>query len=273
MDIGTAKPTAAERALVPHHLIDVADPDEAWSLAAYQEAALESIRAIQSRKRLPMLVGGTGQYVWGLLEGWAPPANTQDFALREELDAFAAARGPDALHRRLEAIDPQRAAEIDPRNVRRVIRALEIYHLTGRPPSEVRRKNPPPFASLILGLSRPREELYSRIDERIDAMLEAGWVEETRRLLERDLPPSAPALTAIGYREIASYLQGEIAWESALAEIRRSVRLFVRRQSTWFKPGDARIEWYEVRSDLAQSLEARIKTWLEAPGTPPGDAP
>ncbi len=262
LDIGTAKPNRIERSLVPHHLIDVADPLEPWSLVDYKAAALEAIRDIQARRRLPFLVGGTGQYIWAVLEGWAPPPRAEDDRFRRRLEVYGAEHGSEALHRRLEQVDPERAAAIDPRNVRRVIRALEIFALTGVPPSRMRVRRPPPFASLILGLTRPRSELFSRIDARIDTMLEAGWVEETRSLMDQGLKPDSPTLSAIGYREIVMYLRGEKSLEEAIEEVRRKTKQFVRRQRTWFKFDDPRIEWYEVHPGVEEELAERVRGWL-----------
>lgn len=262
MDIGTAKPTPDQRARVPHHLIDVADPKEPWSLALYQQAALQALRAIHARGRLPFLVGGTGQYVRAVVEGWSPPPRPPDDRLRRELEAFAAEHGPEALHRRLAQVDPARAAEIDPRNVRRVVRALEIYELTGVPPSRLRRKEPPPLDPLWVGLTLPRPELYTRIDERIDRMLASGWLEEVRRLLSSGLSPDSPAMSAIGYRQLARHLQGELSLEEAVREIRRVTRQFVRRQANWFKPDDPRIHWFEARPGVEEQIEPLIRRWL-----------
>src|SRR3990172_4383603 len=173
MDIGTAKPTPEQRSLLPHHLIDVTEPDQPWSLATFRTAALEAIEAVQARGRLPFLVGGTGQYVRGTLEGWSPPPIPKDDSLRRELEGFAAANGQAALHARLVEIDPETGARIDSRNVRRVVRALEIFELTQRRPSEIRARTQPPFRSLKIVLSLPLPYLYSRIDQRVEAMLAA----------------------------------------------------------------------------------------------------
>ncbi len=264
MDIGTAKPTSQQRARVPHHLIDVADPEKPWSLALYQQAGLQALRDIRARGRLPFLVGGTGQYVRAVVEGWSPPPRPPDDRLRRDLEAFAAEHGPEALHRRLAEVDPARAAEIDPRNVRRVVRALEIYALTGVPPSRLRRRQPPPLDPLWVGLTLPRPELYARIDERIERMLKARWLEEVRRLLARGLTPDSPAMSAIGYRQLARHLQGEISLEEAVREIRRATRQFVRRQANWFKADDPRIHWFEARPAVEDQIEALLRRWLAA---------
>lgn len=273
MDIGTAKPSPAERARVPHHLIDVAEPDETWSLATFREAALMAIAGIQDRGRLPFLVGGTGQYLTAILEGWSPPALPAEAHLRSELQAYAAGHGSEALHRRLQKVDPQSAGRIDPRNVRRVVRALEIWTLTGQPASGQGGRRPPPFRSLRLGLTLPRSELYARVDARIDRMIEAGLVDEVRRLLNRGLSPDVPSMSAIGYRQIAEHLRGETSLEEAVRRIRRATRQFVRRQANWFKPEDPRIRWLTPRPDVEEEIERLVRQWLsggeQAEETPP----
>lgn len=269
MDIGTAKPTPAERGRVPHHLIDVAEPHEIWSLAVFRQAALHAIADIQGRGRLPFLVGGTGQYVTAILEGWSPPALPADRALRGELEGFAHEHGAQALHHRLQQVDPEAARRIDVRNVRRVVRALEICTLTGLPASLQQGRHPPPFRSLWLGLTLPRGELYARVDARIDAMLEAGLVGEVRGLLLRGLSPDLPSMSAIGYRQIAEHLRGEVSLEEAVRRIRRATRQFVRRQANWFKPDDPRIHWYVRRPGIEDEVERRVRDWLGAEQTQP----
>jgi tRNA dimethylallyltransferase len=265
MDIGTAKPTDSQRAKVPHHLIDVATPDQPWSLAEYLDAARGAIDSAHQRGRLPFLVGGTGQYIRGLLEGWQPPPRPPDDRIRQELERYAAEHGSRALHARLAEIDPKRARKLDHRNVRRVVRALEIHRLTGAPPSDLRKKEPPPYSVLQLGLTLPRARLYERIDQRIGRMLEEGLVEEVEALLDHGLSPDSPALSAIGYRQIVRYLAGRTTLEEAVREIRRSTRQFVRRQANWFKADDPDIEWHRAEQGVVVELASRIEEWLAAP--------
>ncbi len=182
LDIGTAKPTPAERARVPHHLVDVTTPDRPWTLADVQAAANTALAAILARGRLPVVVGGTGQYIRALIEGWQAPGGAPAPALRAELDAALARAGVAALAARLRAVDPESAAMVDGRNPRRVIRALEVVLSTGRSFAAQRQKSPPPYTFIQVGLRRPRPELYARIDARIDAMLAAGLLEEVRGL-------------------------------------------------------------------------------------------
>jgi len=261
MDIGTAKPGLKERQEVPHFLIDVAEPDQTWSLATYREAAERTIRQVQGRGNLPLLVGGTGQYYRALIEGWRPPKATRSEVFRARMGKYVDEHGPLALHQELERIDPESAARIDSRNIRRVVRALEIFHLSGRPASDQRIKSPPDYPVLVLGLTLPRELLYDRIDARIEAMLEDGWVEEVRGLMERGYSPELPSFSAIGYRELARYIDGEIDLEQARRQIQRASRQFVRRQANWFKPHDKLIHWFENRPGVLGEMRALVSGW------------
>ncbi|HEX9926212.1 MAG TPA: tRNA (adenosine(37)-N6)-dimethylallyltransferase MiaA [Anaerolineae bacterium] len=246
LDIGTAKATSEEQAAAPHHLLDVVEPDEVVTLADFQKRAYASIDAIHRRGRLPILVGGTGQWVWAVVEGWGIPRVPPDLALRAELEAQAQAIGPQAFHEQLAAVDQQAAGKIDPRNVRRVIRALEVYQKTGRPISEHQRKSPPPYHVSMIGLTMPRERLYDRIDRRIEWMLERGLVTEVERLVEAGYSWDLPAMSGLGYRQIGQALRGEISLAEAVALIKKETRRFVRQQSTWFRLDDDRINWFDV---------------------------
>ena len=262
MDIGTAKPSPDQLASVAHHLIDVAEPDEEWSLAVFRAAALEAITAVQARGRLPLLVGGTGQYIRAILEGWSPPPGAKDEGLRRELENFSAAHGHEALRARLAEIDPVSAARIDSRNVRRVVRALEIHLLTNQLPSRVRKRSETPFRSLKILLSLPRRELYARIDNRSERMIERGLVDEVRGLLARGFSPDLPAMSAIGYRQIVAHLQGKMTLDEALAEIRRASRRLVRHQANWFKEDDPRNHVFEAREGIEKQIADLIQGWL-----------
>ena len=262
MDVGTAKPSPELRRRVAHHLIDVADPEQVWSLADYRQAALQAIQEVHGRRKLPVLVGGTGQYITAILEGWSPPMGAADPVMRRELEAFAVEHGPAGLHRRLQQVDPARAAALDPRNVRRVVRALEVYQLTGRPASELQGQSAPEFRSLWLGLSLPRPVLYRRIDDRIRRMLQGGLLDEVRSLLERGLTPDHPSMSAIGYRQVAEHLLGEKTLVEAEAEMRRLTRKFIRRQANWFKPDDERIHWFVADEQVVSRMADRVKAWL-----------
>ncbi|MDX1601076.1 MAG: tRNA (adenosine(37)-N6)-dimethylallyltransferase MiaA [Anaerolineales bacterium] len=273
MDIGTAKPTSEERARVPHHLIDIVSPHEGFSLAEYRQAALRVINAVHLRGRLPLLVGGTGQYVMAVIEGWVPPPRPEDSSLRRELETFAEEHGHEQLHARLERIDPARADAIDARNVRRVVRALEIYETTGVPPSELRVKVPPPYDVLQIGLKLPRDELYERIDERIDRMLADGWLEEVEALLERGVPADSPALSAIGYRQLVDVLLGDRSLEDAKQEISQLTRRFVRHQGNWFSQDDPEIHWFDSRPGVAEGITEFIGRWLRGEQEADGHGP
>jgi tRNA dimethylallyltransferase len=262
MDIGTDKPSRADRARVPHHLIDVTDPDEPWSLAVYRRVAMDAIQSVHERNRLPLLVGGTGQYVTALIEGWNPPPKSGDPSLRQRLSDFADEHGASALHEQLKEVDPLSADKIDHRNVRRVVRALEIYHITGQPASQQRSAHTPPFRTLRVGLTLPRGELYARIDARIDTMLRTGFIDEVETLLKRGYTPDLPAMTAIGYRQISDHLNGTISLDEAVQQVRKATRQFVRRQSNWFKREDPRIYWFDVRDEVVERVERLIRDWL-----------
>lgn len=265
MDIGTAKPTAVERARVPHHLLDVVTPDQTLSVAEYQGLAYAAIEAIQARERLPMLVGGSGQYVRAVLEGWQVPAVAPDWVLRSRLAAEAHASGAQALHARLSEVDPVAAAAIDARNVRRVIRALEVHTLTGQAISQLQRRQPPPYRVLQVGLTLPAGELYRRIDERITAMLDAGLVQEVQTLLAAGYSPDLPAMSGLGYREIVRFVRGEQTLDDAVTDLKRATRRFVRQQRNWFRLDDPQLTWFEAQPDPGAAIVALIQAWLKAP--------
>lgn len=262
MDIGTAKPTPGERSRVPHHLIDVADPDEIWSLAVFQKSATHIIADIQRRDKLPFLVGGTGQYARAVAQGWTPPEVEPDVRLRDQLEKLEAERGGNWLHARLHQLDPESAEKIDARNVRRTIRALEVILTTGRPFSRQRRQLESPYDLLTIGLSRPRENLYQRIDERIDGMFTAGFLEEVQGLLDQGFSADLPSMSAIGYREAIRVVRGQMTVEQAKVEMRRATRVFVRRQANWFKQDDPSIHWFDAgQENLVERIEALIRRY------------
>lgn len=262
MNIGTAKPSPEERSCVPHHLIDIADPDEIWSLAQYKKEALRVIEGIHARRRLPFLVGGSGQYIWAVVRGWDVPEVAPNLPLRIAFEQWSHDIGKDGLHQRLIRLDPQAAARIDARNLRRTIRALEVILTTGKRFSEQRTQSSPLYNTLILGLKRPRPELYERIDARIDAMFQAGLVDEVQGLLESGYSPDLPPLSAIGYREVIAYIQGSITLEGAKVQMRRLTRTYVRRQANWFKPHDPQIRWFRVSPSTVDEMEAVVTGWI-----------
>lgn len=260
MDIGTAKPSLEDRQRVPHHLIDILDPDESFSLAVFQRKVGRIILEIVSRGNLPILVGGTGQYIRAVYEGWRIPPQRPHPVLREILEDWGATLGPDQLHARLAVIDPEAAAKIEPNNLRRTVRALEVIFLTGRKFSDQRiRSKDTPYHGLIIGLFRPRPELYARIDSRLDQMLTAGWVDEVQKLLEQGYTEDSPGMSAIGYQQLAKVLQGKMLYADAIVEIKRLTRRFVRRQANWFKLDDPKIRWFNFEQDPLDRIIAVVK--------------
>lgn len=262
MDIGTAKPSPGERTLVPHHLIDIAEPNETWNLSLFQQAARNAIDEIRERNRLPFLVGGTGQYVHAVTHGWIPPAAPPDPAIRAELSEKVASHGAQWLHDQLRALDPPAAARIDPRNVRRTIRAMEVIRLTGESFSSQRRSSASPYRLLTIGLIRPRHELYAAIDTRIDAMFSAGLLAEVERLLAAGVSPELPSMTSIGYRECVAVVQGHMTEEQARQQMKRTTRVFVRRQANWFKINDPDIRWFSMTPPPVTAIESTIRDFL-----------
>jgi tRNA dimethylallyltransferase len=265
LDIGTAKPTAAERAAVPHHLIDVTTPDAPWTLAQFQAAALDAIRNIHRRARLPLLVGGTGQYVRALTEGWQAPRGEPSREVRAELEALLRAKGVEALAERLRQLDPASAAQVDVRNPRRLVRALEVVLTTGESFVAQRAKTPPPYEVIQIGLSLPRPELYARIDARVDTMMAAGLLDEVRRLAAQGYGWDLPAMSGLGYQQIGQHLRGECSLAEAVQNIKRATRVFVRRQANWFKTNDPSICWFDSARTPLGTIEAYVRERLAAP--------
>ncbi len=263
MDIGTAKPGREERSRVPHHLIDIADPDETWSLAVFQKAAADAIAGIHSRGHLPFLVGGTGQYVHAVTHAWAPPRAAPDLRLRSILEEMALSMGKEWLYSRLAALDPEAAASIDPRNLRRTVRALEVILQTGRKFSSQRKQGDSPYRLITLGLTRPRKELYARIDARIEAMFADGLLEEVSALQANGCSPDLPTMSAIGYRECVAILNGRMGLEEAKARMKHSTRVFIRRQANWFKLDDPDIHWFDAGATNIEEISTWIRTTLD----------
>ena len=244
MDIGTAKPTRADRERVPHHLIDVVDPNEDYSVALFTRQARRAIERVLGRGKLPIVVGGTGQYVWALLEGWNVPDAPPDDSLRRSLHDRMAKDGLSTLVRELEEIAPVAARRVDLANPRRVIRALELAHNSANDKPNLPRRAPPPFESTVIGLTLDRKRLYERIDVRADAMFAAGWVGEVERLADMGFGPDLPSMSGHGYREIFGLLRGERTLDETIDEVKRKTRRFVRQQRAWFRASDERIRWF-----------------------------
>jgi tRNA dimethylallyltransferase len=265
MDIATAKPTPAERARLPHHLLDVVWPDETLTLAEYQRLANAAIAEIWARQHLPLLVGGAGLYIRAVVDGLAIPEVAPQPELRAQLETLLAAEGVAALHARLAALDPVTAVRIDARNPRRLIRALEVCLATGRPISEQQGARPTPYHPLIFGLNMERDALYARADARIDAMLAGGLVAETEALLTRGYGWELPSMSSLGYREVGAYLRGETTLDEAITRFKWATHAYIRRQLTWFRR-DERIEWLDAALPshaLVEQVVTRLLPWLE----------
>jgi tRNA dimethylallyltransferase len=259
MDIGTAKPTSAEQAEVRHHLIDVCEPDRRFTVSDYQELARIAIADIHSRGRLPLIVGGTGFYIDALLQSFSLPAESEDIGLRSQLAERAESEGLGALYAELLRVDPESASRVHPNDQRRIIRALEVYHATGRPMSDLMRKGTPPYESVMFALDVEREQLYQRINLRVDKQIADGLVGEVAWLLERYGDRLATARQAIGYKEIIEYLEERVGIEEALETLKRNTRRYAKRQLAWFRRY-SQIEWLPATTlDERTASTARLR--------------
>jgi len=267
MDIGTAKPTGEQRAAMPHHLVDVVNPDERYNAARFRKEAREAISAMLERGKLPLVVGGTGLYIRALLRGLlpAPPA---DPGVRRELKTLLDREGGEALHARLEAVDPEAAKRIHPRDSVRIIRALEIHRLTGVPlgtPSHWRQSRPE-WTVLLVGLTRPRPSLHATLDARVEGMVARGLGEETRRLLDAGYSPALPAMQGIGYRHFVRVIEGQWSEPEAIRLMKRDTRQYAKRQWTWFarEPG---IRWVDVEAaGGVEGAAEQVEEWIVQEG-------
>ena len=263
MDIGTGKPSAEEQRLAPHHLLDLLDPSESFDLATFLALAHAANDEVNGRGGLPLVTGGTGQYIWALYEGWQVPPAAPDAEFRRSKQLEADRIGPQALHQELAAADPVRAAQIDPRNVRRVIRALEIHHFTQRMPSEYGGRSEGLSDAPVVGLNLDREELYRRIDIRVDQMMSAGFLAEVERLAARGLTFDKGALASPGYRELGQYLSGELTLDEAVLRTKSQTHGLARGQYGWFKPNDPRITWLDAAApDLVEQASLLVEAFL-----------
>ena len=262
MNIGTAKPTPHELSIVPHHLIDMVNPDEDFSLAQYQQLAYRAINDIQQRSKLALLVGGSGLYVWSVLEGWKIPQVPSDLELRHSLERKAIEVGKDKLYQELMQVDPVAAQKIDPRNVRRIIRALEVHRTTDTPFSQLQYKQAPPFDILIIGLNTDRVELYRRVDLRVDEMIEQGLVDEVKRLMAMGYGFNLPAMSGIGYKQIGMFLKGELTLAAATQQIKFETHRFVRHQFAWLRLKDNRIHWFDIQNKVESEVTAAIAQFV-----------
>ncbi|KPL85144.1 tRNA (adenosine(37)-N6)-dimethylallyltransferase MiaA [Herpetosiphon geysericola] len=255
MDLGTAKPTPAEQALVKHHLIDVVKPDQDYSLATYQAAAYAAIASIVQRAKLPILVGGTGQYMAALLEGWSIPEVAPNYELRARYEQQAALEGHAALHQQLQAIDPEAAATIDATNVRRVIRALEVFAVTGQQISQLQRRQPPAYRILTLDLERPRDELYARIDQRVEIMVQQGLIAEVWGLIRQGYGWELPAMSGLGYAEFRPLWQGQQSATACISQLKFNTHRFARKQGAWFRRLPNRVSLDARHPNLLQQVQ------------------
>lgn len=262
MNIGTAKVTTAEMDGIPHHLVDCVLPNEEYSVAKYKQEALDSIQAILTRGKLPIILGGTGLYVNSLTLPWNFQKKESDEEIRWRLMAEAEILGPNALFERLKAVDYITAQSVHPNNINRVIRALEIYELTGKPKSyfdEETKKQEVPFDFQILGLDWEREILYDRINRRVDQMIAGGLIQETKKLIERGYDWNLTSMKAIGYKELRPYLEGKSSLEEVIAILKRNSRHYAKRQMTWFRK-DTRIKW--IKMNESQDLDTQLQACL-----------
>ena len=263
MDIGTAKPSKEDMEMVDHYLVDVVDPNEEYNVARFLADARESIITIHESGKLPFIAGGTGQYLFGLLDGYRTPAVPPNPCFRADMIRKAEEEGSMALWKDLNLKDPVAASTIDYRNIRRVIRALEVCHETGKPFSDARQRASTSYDEIIIGLYMDREHLYNRIDARIDSMILQGWPEEVRKLLDMGFAEDLSAMSSLGYREIASYIKGQDVLENVVSKIKSLTHRFARQQYTWLRPKSRNINWVDVNdvhfmSDISFKIEQHL---------------
>lgn len=261
MDIATAKPTRAEQARVPHHLVDIVAPDEELTLAEYQQRAYAAIHDIFARGKTPFLVGGTGLYLRAVVEGYNIPRVPPNRARRAELEQLSASE----LYARLQTLDPEIAATVLPNNTRRILRALEVIEATGEKMSAQQTRQPPPFSIFQIGLQLPRPLLYARVDARIDKMMHEGLVDEVRALVARGYAFNLPSMTGLGYREMGAYVRGEIDLDEAVRLLKSNTRKFIRHQANWFRPNDPRIHWFDLSVQSDAEICAYVVERLNVP--------
>ena len=263
MDIGTAKPSDADINTVPHHLFDIIDPDQPYSLAEFQRSALEIISQIYDRGKIPVLVGGSGQYVWSVIENWQIPEVAPDPEFRERMVRIAKDQGGDFLYQQLKGIDPAAAQKMLPGNLRRIIRALEIYEKTGDKPSELQTKRGHDYPVQIIGLTCDRERLYDRINLRVDRMMESGLVDEVKQLMKMGYTPDLPSMSSLGYRQITGYLGGSTSLKEAVQAIKFETHRFARNQYAWFRLNDTRISWFDTADAVNEKIDYTIDSFLK----------
>lgn len=262
MDIGTAKPNLHDRQGVPHHMLDIIYPDQPYSVALFQQSAYEVIGDIQHRDKLPVMVGGSGQYIWSVIEGWNIPRVEPDKAYRESMVEQARLAGAEGLYRELQRIDPVAAGKINPGNLRRTIRALEIYFQTGVKPSELQVKKGLSYPLLIIGITAARPGLYSRIDARVDEMINKGLVDEVRMLLSEGYSEGLPSMSSIGYRQIVEFIDKKCSLGEAVQKIKFETHHFARGQYAWFRLNDHRISWFDRDDDIGNRMNYIVESFF-----------
>ena len=263
MDIGTAKPSDDERKLVPHHLIDVIDPDNAFDLATYQKSAYQAIDGIHSRGKLAILVGGSGLYVRAVLGGYKIPEAPPDYELRQRLEEKAKIKGADVLLDELREVDPDAAQTIDLKNIRRVIRAIEVYRITGQPYSELTKAEPPKYDILTIGLTIDRDDLYKMIDDRVDSMIKTGLVNEVKGLIDKGYSYDLTSMCSLGYKQIGEYLRNETSLNEAVDKIKYETHRFARHQYGWFRLKDDTIKWFDVSESIEKGIDNLVERFIE----------
>jgi tRNA dimethylallyltransferase len=266
LDIGSAKPTISEQKKITHHLIDIIEPDVPFSVADYQKLAKVKIKEINAKNKIPILVGGTGLYVQSVIDDYDFSKEEGNYEFREQLKRISLEKGNDFLYEKLKKVDPVSASKIHKNDVKRIIRALEVYYKTGKRISEVKDKRytSSPYDLIFFGLRLPRDELYRKIDLRVDQMIEEGLLEETKKLLNLGYSDKLNSMQSLGYKEMIQYLKGELDWDEAISLLKRNTRRFAKRQLTWFKR-DKRIIWIDksknIKEDTYKMLEIIEGKW------------
>lgn len=261
LSIGIGKPTVDDRDSVNHHLVDFLEPDGEYSVSHFTQDAKSAISHIHSKGVLPIVVGGTGQYVWALVEGWNVPAVPPNLALRSNLEDRAAEIGSLELHKELASKDQKAALKIDPRNTRRIVRALELIYSGSKNRRSVLR-SPPLYNLKIIGLTLDREKLYERIDYRIDSMIKMGWLEEVEQLWSQGYDHTLPSMSSIGYSELSKVHRGEYSLSEAVQLIKNRTHRFARNQHTWFRQSDERINWFDADKGIEEAM-TRVTEWAK----------
>ena len=267
MDIGTAKPTEAERQGISHHLIDILDPHQSYSLSEFLKDAVDAISNITGRGKLPIVVGGTGQYIWGLLEGWEVPNIPPNPALREELETQLKDQGVGTLQTRLYATGAHGVEKVEILNPRRLIRAIERAVATGDAMGGASKSAEPPYDAMVIGLNAPRELLHVRVEKRVDQMFIAGWRDEVEKLVQEGVTRNLPSMSAIGYRELVDHVEGRMDWPAIRDEILIGNHRLIGAQNNWFKTRDERISWIGIADcDYVDKAIELVGEWLSKRG-------